>query len=119
MSSEKNTAHLFGMKSVRLLSLLLVVAMVSGVMVYKETGLPDTDDSQLRLEERAAAQILAQSRYGQASRLTRMRMFLQNMLGRNDSAEDYETAMAINLAQGNYEEAAQLAELASSCPRRT
>ena len=112
MGLKKNAANAYGKLFIRLLSVLLVLALVSGVLVYRQTDLPDMSGRELRLEQQAANQILTQSQYGKASHLTRMRMFLQNLLGRKDSAEDYETAMAISLVQGKYDTAAQFAELA-------
>ena len=101
----------------RVLSVILVIAMVSGVVLYRVTDVDLSGDRKTEAEILAARMLLADSSYANAPRLVRMRMFMQSYLGRPDSYEDYVQAGDIFIARGRYEEAVDMALDGVLCAR--
>lgn len=95
---KKGNKHIF----TRVLSIILVLALVSGIFTFRMTDLRlDEDDGY-------AAQLLLGSTYAQAGRLKRIGMYLNMLAGNLDS----ETAADIYISRREYDKAVEMLLLA-------
>lgn len=92
--------------SVRIIAALLVVSMILGLFMFSQTGISmgalGNENRSVRL---AAQQLLQSDPYASRSRIRRMSDFARNLLRKKRSAEDYELAIQIAIAQGSFHEA--------------
>ena len=88
---------------------LLVAAMISGILVYQQTGvIINPEPMQNKAVRLAAKQLLADNDYANASRLERMSEYTRNLLSGKKSSGDYRRAAQIEIARENYQEAITL-----------
>ena len=88
---------------------LLVAAMISGILVYQQTGvIINPEPMQNKAVRLAAKQLLADNDYANASRLERMSEYTRNLLSGRKSSGDYRRAAQIEIARENYQEAITL-----------
>ena len=99
----------------RLIAGFLVLAMLPGLLVFRQTGVSrealEDENRGIRL---AAQQLLESDPYARGSRIRRMSDFARNLLRKKRSYEDYELAVQIAIAQARYDEALAFQEKALS-----
>ena len=98
---------------VRVTAIAIVVAMLPGILVFRETGVNRNatreDNRSVRL---AAQQLLRTDPYANRSRIERMSNFVRSLLQGKRSFEDYDLAIQIAIAQARFDEALALQEKA-------
>ena len=93
----------------RIVSGLLVIALLAGIVVYRQTDVAVNPEPMENKAVRLAAKgLLAENDYANASRLERMSEYTRNLFRGRNSFTDYETAAQIAAAQANYPEAITL-----------
>lgn len=91
---------------VRIIAGLLVLSMIPGLVMFSQTGISmGASGDENRSVRIAAQQLLQRDPYAKRSRIRRMSDFARNLLKTKRSAEDYELAIDIAIAQGKYDEA--------------
>ena len=91
---------------VRVIAGLLVLSMIPGLVMFSQTGISmGASGDENRSVRLAAQQLLDSDPYAKRSRVRRMSDFARNLLKTKRSAEDYELAIDIAIAQGKYDEA--------------
>ena len=91
---------------VRIIAGLLVLSMIPGLVMFSQTGISmGASGDENRSVRIAAQQLLERDPYAKRSRIRRMSDFARNLLKTKRSAEDYELAIDIAIAQGKYDEA--------------
>ena len=98
---------------VRVIAGLLVLSMIPGLVMFSQTGISmGASGDENRSVRLAAQQLLDSDPYAKRSRVRRMSDFARNLLKTKRSAEDYELAIQIAIAQGKYDEALAFQEKA-------
>ncbi len=98
---------------IRIIAGLLVLSMIPGLAMFSQTGISmGASGDENRSVRLAARQLLENDPYAKRSRVRRMSDFARNLLGKKRSAEDYELAIDIAIAQGKYDEALAFQEKA-------
>ena len=98
---------------VRIIAGLLVLSMIPGLVMFSQTGISTGASGDANRSVRLAAQqLLENDPYARRSRIRRMSDFARNLLKTKRSAEDYELAAQIAIAQGKYDEALAFQEKA-------
>lgn len=96
---------------VRGLALLLVVAMLATILLYRRTNvLLDAGEMENKSARVAAMQLLRDDAYVAAPRLSRMTAYARSLVAGEHSFEDYELAAQIAVAQNQLADAAAFTE---------
>lgn len=91
---------------IRCVALLLVVALLSTLLLYRNTDVVLTADNLENKGARvAAAQLLQMDSYANAPRLNRMTAYAKRLIDGENSFQDIELAAEIAVAQGQYPDA--------------